>query len=124
MDEKELAKQLSSYADAITAFAFVQGMAFALLIGQSKDLPVAVARLWYIAATIIVVMTGFYLWMVGRCHGAEDNLLGIPRKRSSKIASVVPMIRTARFWVIAAIGVADALLAICLHFFPSSPHHS
>jgi hypothetical protein len=112
MDEKELAKQLSTYADAITGFAFVQGVAFGLLLGQSKDLPANVATHWCIAVPVIVFMTGGYLWMVWLCQGAEDKLLGIPSARGAGIGSVVPMIRSARLWLIIVMGIADLLVVI------------
>lgn len=120
MDEKELAKQVSTYADAITAFAFVQGVAFALLIGQEKDLPAAVLGHWCIAAPIIFVMTCGYFWMVRLCHNAEDDLLGIPSKRGTGIGDVVPTIRKTRSWLIVVMGVAEIVLVMFLRFGPHS----
>jgi uncharacterized membrane protein (DUF485 family) len=124
MDEKELAKQLSTYADAITAFVFVQGVAFALLIAQSKDLPGNVARQWYIAVSVMILMTCGYLWMVSECNSAEDKLLGIPSNREAGIAGVIPMIRRARSGLIVVMGVAEIVLVVGLHIFTPLAHCS
>ena len=114
MDEKELAKQLNTYADAITGFAFVQGVGFGLVIGQNPNLSTSVARQWCIAAPIIFVMTCGYFVMVRRCHSAEDELIGAPDKRGKEIGKVVPTIRTTRLLLIAVIGFAEIVLAIAL----------
>ncbi len=120
MDEKELAKQLSTYADAVAAFAFVQGVAFALLMGQQKELPTNVAGHWCIAAPIIAVLTCGYFLIVCLCHSAEDKLIGIPSNRGRAIGKVVPLIRGARFLLIIIMGAAQIVLVIGLRFYSHS----
>jgi len=112
MDEKELAKQLSIYADSVTAFAFVQGVTFCFLIAQNLTLACSVRALWYIVATLIAAVSCAYFLMVRRCHSAEDDLIGVPTERGEKIATVVPLIRATRFWLIVVIGVVEIVVAI------------
>jgi hypothetical protein len=118
MDEKELAKQLNTYADSITAFAVVQGVGFLFLIAQNVTLACAVRARWYIAAPLIAAGTYVYYRMVRRCHVAEDDLIGAPVTRTGKIGVALPMIRKARFWLIAVLGFAEILLVIGLIVFP------
>jgi hypothetical protein len=125
MDEKELAKQLSTYADSITAFAFVQGVTFCLLIAQNVSLACAVRSRWYIAAPLMAAASVAYFLLVRRCQDAEDDLIGVPAKRSTKIGKVVPMIRATRSGLILVIGVGEIALVIGVRLltplFPCSP---
>ena len=116
MDEKELAKQLGTYADSITAFAFVQGIAFCVLCAQSVPLACAVRAKWCIAAPLMVVATAIYLLLVRRCQDAEDGLIGVPKDRGARIGKVVRMIRTARFLLILGIGLGETALVLGVRF--------
>jgi hypothetical protein len=116
VDEKELAKQLGTYADSITAFAFVQGVAFCVLCAQSVSLACAVKAKWYIAASLMVVATVIYLLLVRRCQDAEDELVGVPGDRGAKIGKVVRMIRAARFLVVLGIGLGETALVLGVRF--------
>jgi hypothetical protein len=118
MDEKDLAKQLTIYADSIAAFAFLQGVTFCFLIPQNVTLACSVRALWYVVATLIAAVSGGYFLMVRRCHRAEDELIGVPDKRGEKIAIVVPLIRATRFWLIVAIGVVEIVVAIVVGLSP------
>ncbi len=119
MDEKELAKQLSTYADSITAFAFVQGVAFCVLCAQSVSVACAVRSKWYIAASLMVVATVLYFLLARRCQDAEDELIGVPGERGAKIGNVVRMVRAARFWIVLGIGLGETALVLGVRF--SSP---
>jgi hypothetical protein len=116
VDEKELAKQLVTYADSITAFAFVQGLAFCVLCAQSVSLACAVRGKWYIAAFLMVVATVIYFLLVRRCQYAEDGLLGVPEKRGAEIGKVVRMIRAARFLVVLGIGLGETAFVLLVRF--------
>lgn len=103
-EERELAKQLNTYADGIAAFAVVQGVAFCLLTAQSVSMACAERSRWYIAAPLVIATTGIYLFLIRQCQNAEDRLIGIPSRRGEMLASVVRLIRVIRFWVILAVG--------------------
>jgi len=118
MDEKELAKQMTLYADALTAFVFAQAVAFGLLVGGNPTLACYVYRRWSIAAVVTVLMTVIYFWIVRQCHLSEDKLIGAPCKRGEKIASVVPTIRKIRLGAITLIGIAELAIVIGVRLMP------
>lgn len=122
MDEKELAKQVYTYADAITVFAFAQGIAFGFVVGQNSTLACNIAAYWFFAAPIMAIMACAFLFMVRRCHRAEDHLIGVPATRSEKIAAIVPGVRTARLWIICLMGIAEVLLTFGVAFYPPRAH--
>jgi len=117
MDAKELAKQLSKYADTITAFTVVQGVGFCLLVAQSDRVDRVIFCRWYILAFVSALATLCYMLLVHRCHWAEDELLESAEKRAGKIASVVIGIRKARMWVIFLMGLGEVALSIGMKFF-------
>jgi hypothetical protein len=116
VDEKELVKQLSTYADGITAFAFVQGVAFCVLCAQSVSAACAIKSKWYIAASLMVVATVVYLFLVRGCQNAEDELIGAPGERDGKIGKVVRLVRAARFWIVLGIGLGETALVLGVRF--------
>src|ERR1700733_13076757 len=107
LDEKELAKQLNTYADGITAFAVVQGLGFCLLVGQSVSLACTVSARWYVAGPLMIVGSVVYLFLVRRCQLAEDEVSGLPAELGATVSKVVAMIRATRFWIILAIGIGE-----------------
>ena len=72
----DLIKQLTTYADAITAFSVVQGLAFCFAVAQGEGFAKAVWRkqgTW--AATIgIVVGSCLYCQLVNMCMAGVDRL--------------------------------------------------
>jgi hypothetical protein len=99
MDERELAKQFVNYTDAVTAFAFVQGAAFGLLVGQNSSLATNVAGRYIIASISIVCMTLLYLYALQVCHREEDRLVGKPSERGPKLKTTLnffPQLRRQR----------------------------
>jgi len=117
-EDKELATQLRTYSDSITAFAILQGLAFVFLIVQNVAFACAVRARWYLAAPLIVVATYFYYRLVRGCHAAEDRLVGIPSDRSNKIGFELPKVRKWKSRFIFAIGVLEFLMVIGLKLFP------
>jgi hypothetical protein len=97
MDEKELAKQLSTYADSFTAFSFVQGAAFCILVLQSVTAGCLVRSRWYLAGPCIALAGAGYLLLISLCHREEDRLIGLPVTRGETIKKVIPVIRNTRF---------------------------
>jgi hypothetical protein len=71
-----LAKQLVTYADAITAFSFVQSVAFGFALGQ-KDFRTSVLKGLWIVALVLGVAYAIYGVFVGRCRNGETGLLGL-----------------------------------------------
>jgi hypothetical protein len=62
-DQKDLAKQLVTYADAITGFAFVQSVAFGFAPGQT-DFRASVLRGRYWVLFVLLFAYGFYWFFV------------------------------------------------------------
>src|SRR6202035_4135207 len=64
----EMQKQLFTYADAITAFATAQFVAYTFLLtrGDCFALNIITAIWW--AATVGVLANAFYIWLVRRCY--------------------------------------------------------
>jgi hypothetical protein len=75
-DQKELGNKLSSYADAITAFTFVQSAAFAVALGSSDIFPADVVKGRWLVPLAIIVANVLYAFIVHTCHRGEDALLG------------------------------------------------
>ena len=115
-EKRELAKQLNTYADGITAFAVVQGVGFAFVIAQSVTADCSVQARWYGVVFFAFIVSGVYELMVRRCHGAEDRLIGVPVQRGEEIAGVVPMIRNWRVWVIRVMALGEIALSLVLRF--------
>jgi hypothetical protein len=122
MDDKEFAKQMYTYADAITAFAFVQGTAFGLVMGQNGGLASTVASFWFFSVPIMVVMNVVFIFMVRQCHRSEDRLIGAPATRSDKIGAILPAVRKTRQWIICFVGMGEALLVLGERFYPPGLH--
>lgn len=118
MNDQELSKQICNYADAITAFAFVQGIGFGLLLGQEQMLANNVRDYWFLAAPIIFGMNCLFFWSVHRSHRLEDRLIGIPATRSKGAGAVVPTIRKAQLWIISVIGALEIALVFGVAFWP------
>jgi hypothetical protein len=119
MNDQELAKQMYAYADAITAFAFVQGITFGFVIGENPALALNVRQYWFFAVPIIAAMNWLFFVSVYLCHRAEDRLLGIPATRSEGIGVVVPKVRRMRLRIISVIGVGEIALAFGQAFWPA-----
>jgi hypothetical protein len=64
---KELAKNLVTYADAITAFAFVQSVAFGFALGQ-KEFRESVLRGWYLVVLFLLIAYYVYFLFVRKCR--------------------------------------------------------
>ena len=116
--DKELATQLRTYSDSITAFAMLQGLAFIFLIVQNVAFACAVRARWYLAAPLIVVATYLYYCLVRGCHDAEDRLIGIPSDRSKNTGLELPKVRNWKSRLIFGIGVLEFLMVIGLELFP------
>src|ERR1700704_4712595 len=73
-DRKEFAKQLVTYADAITAFAFVQSVAFGFALGQTEfRKSVLQGPYWVLGITLC----GYILYghFIHKCRKGEATLL-------------------------------------------------
>jgi hypothetical protein len=82
--ERELAKQLSTYADNFAAFSFVQGAAFCYLLVQSLPVACTLRSHWCVAEILLLIAGVGYYWLIRRCHRGEDKL---PRRR---LGSTIP----------------------------------
>jgi len=101
MDRKpdDVAKQLTGYADAVTAFSFVQSVAFGLALG-GNDLPGKLSDApWWIVPSIMIVTFGFYMTIVYLCQNEEKTLFS-SSDASKKADDVVGRVRRWRIGVI------------------------
>lgn len=116
-ENREIAKQLSTYADGITAFAVVQGVGYAFIIAQNVTADCAIKSRWYVVFLFAAVATYGYVLMLRRCHSAEDELIGVPGDRGKEIGAIVPMIRNARVWLIVLVGIGEIAITTTVAFF-------
>src|SRR5258708_21287871 len=103
--ERELAKQLGTYADAITVFSFVQSVTFSFAIADGKDFTKNVLRAEPVVFVLLVLAYVLYGLLVYRCHQGEDELL--EHIRSSPV--IHTWTQKIRCWRIAVI-----ILALCI----------
>jgi hypothetical protein len=124
--EQELAKQLSTYADGFTAFSFVQGAAFCVLVAQNAAVACELHLQWIVAEVCLAIAGAGYFLLLHLCKRGEDKLL-IPAVRGGQIMGVVRMVRRVRFWIVGVATVGEMLLVILVHFvtpfFDCSKHH-
>jgi len=77
-DPQELAKQLNEYADQMTRFALLQGLAFLISL-SNKDVLETIGKVPWLAAYILWdVIHTLQLLFVLTCHFGEDELIGRP----------------------------------------------
>jgi hypothetical protein len=113
-DPKEVAKQLGTYADAITAFALVHSITFGFALGSTdfRD------RVRHTPPAMMPVMCGvaflFYAVLVIFCHRGEDALIG-SSKGSSEVEVWTRNVRRFRIMVI-VLAEALALFAVLMTF--------
>jgi hypothetical protein len=82
-EAKQMRRQLSSYADAITAFATAQLVGFMLLMTHGDCSTKNVSNSTGYAAGIGVAANACYLGLVVLCHSKDDSL-GKRRRRHQK----------------------------------------
>jgi len=106
-DQAELGKQFSAYADAITAFTFVQSLAFGVALGSNDTFRSRALGIPWLVPGIIVVANLLYACLVYGCHRGEDELL---EPFPSAGAKWQKRVRVGRMVVI-GLGLALSLLA-------------
>ena len=74
MGKEELAKQLVTYADAITAFSFVQSVAFGFALGQ-REFRESALKAPYLVIGVVIVAYGFYTGFIYECSVGVAALL-------------------------------------------------
>jgi hypothetical protein len=97
-DQRELAKQLRTYADATTAFSVIQSIAFSIALG-SKDLGENIRETNECLIPILCcVALGVYICIIAACHAGENALVGKPFS-SSSIHRWTKYVRWGRYFV-------------------------
>jgi hypothetical protein len=80
-DERDVSKQMTTYADGIAALSSLQAIAFVYGVGGgSPGLGPNVHNHPYITCVGIVLGFAAYWYLLTRCHWNEDNLTGEPEK--------------------------------------------
>jgi hypothetical protein len=115
--EQDLAKQLSTYADGLTAFSFVQGATFCFLLAQNAAVACELRSQWLAAEVCLALAGAGYFLLLYLCKRGEDKLL-VPAARGEKIMSVVQMVRRVRLWVVGVATAGEMLIVIAVHFAP------
>lgn len=123
--EQALAMQLNTYADSFTAFSFVQGATFCILLAQNGAVACEVKSQWLVAEVCLALAGGGYFLLLYLCKRGEDRLL-IPAARGKKIMGVVQIVRRVRLWIVGVATAGEMLLVIAVHittpFFDCSKH--
>ena len=100
-DASDVLKQLTTYADGITAFSFLQSLAFVFSVGGSSGVGVTVHHHPYISAGVILISLAVYLYLLVRCHRNEDRLVGVPEKEKNQaLGETVKETRLLRFAIV------------------------
>jgi len=107
-EKAELAKQLVTYADAITAFSFAQSVGLVYAMVGQKEFRIVLVEGKCFPLMGIFVGYGLYLYLVKSCHDGEDKLLGEPSKRA-EIGDTVRKVRRLRRGIVIAAGFMSAL---------------
>ena len=115
--EQDLARQLNTYADGFTAFSFVQGATFCVLLAQNAAVACELQSQWLVAEVCLAIAGAGYFLLLYLCNRGEDKLL-VPAARGEKIMSVVQMVRRVRLWVVGVATVGEMLIVIAIHFTP------
>jgi hypothetical protein len=111
-ERKDLAKQLGTYADATTAFAVIQSIAFAFALG-SKDLRENILRTPpCLIPALCLVALGIYSLIVLACHLGENALIGKPCRK----IDTHNWTRHLRFWRYAVMVLAESVALIGVYF--------
>jgi hypothetical protein len=106
-DPKELGDKLTSYADAIVAFAFVQSVAFAFALGSNDTFLGHAVRVWWLIPSALIFANLLYAYLVRICHRGEDALFD---PAASSVLAWEKKVRTWRFVVI-VLGLIVSLVA-------------
>src|SRR5215469_10681606 len=112
-DPKELGNKLTSYADAIVAFAFVQGVTFGFALGSNDTFLKHAIRVWWLIPSALIVANLLYAYLVRTCHRGEDALFG---PATSSVAALETKVRSWRFLVI-GLGLIISLIAYGASFY-------
>jgi hypothetical protein len=111
-DPNEFAKQLRTYADAITAFCIIQSVAFGFALGN-KDFRDNVLKLksceLYTLGTVAIF---FYTFLVIGCQRGEEALLG-KSKLNDPVEVWARRVRWARLLVII---LAEIIMIVGVYF--------
>jgi hypothetical protein len=110
MDDKELASQMVKYADAITAFSFVQGTALALLVGQGGNIDTNIQSNWPVTLACILVSIALYIILIVKCQRAEDDLRRSEPNPSGAARRAVALVRVARLVITCLTGIGEIAL--------------
>jgi len=102
-DQKELGNKFATYADSITAFAFVQSATFGYALGSNDTFLAHAVRVWWLVPLNLIVGNLFYAYLVRKCHRGEDALLG-PISPPGDAWE-----KTVRRWRMAVIGIGVVL---------------
>ena len=116
MDDKELAKQLSVYADSVTAFSFVQGIALFVLMGHDLTFACNVVKQWRIAEVALILATIGYATIIYLCYKHQKPILG---EVSDKASAILGVIQNVRWWIVIGIGVVEIAFVAYSRFWPS-----
>jgi hypothetical protein len=106
-DPRELGNKLGTYADTITAFAFVQSVTFSFALGGNDTFLKNALRVWWLIPLNLIVANLFYAYLVDNCHRGENALL---EPLASPGGPWEKKVRRWRMYVI-GLGLAVSLLA-------------
>jgi cytochrome c biogenesis protein CcdA len=112
-EPKEFLSQITTYADAITAFSILQAIAFTLAVASAEKF-IKTLQLYHRSILVILFLAVPIYWlMLFWCHRTEDKL--VETSDDSNIKSALLVIRVCRY-VFAAVAMG---LCIAMAWRPS-----
>jgi hypothetical protein len=98
-EEKELLKQVGTYADGITAFSAVQSIGFVLSLGSGSGIATNVQKRVPIACFAIGLSLLVYCGLLFLCHWNENNLAR-QETTNSALRKAVTTIQSVRYVIV------------------------
>jgi len=122
LDRIEVGRQMQKYADAITAFAIVQGVGLCLLIGQSERAACIIQKRWYWALPCVIASYIIYWIIVRACQRTEAVCLkdDMTDERLRGIEEKVGRVRVLLLALV-GIGISALILGTALLPVPDCP---
>jgi hypothetical protein len=118
LDPIDIGKQMQKYADAITAFAIVQGVGLCLLIPENARLACIVKTDWFIAAPLVLVSYIAYGFLVRGIQRAE-KVCSEETSTEEKLREITGTVRKGRLLLLLIVGIGLVALILGTRFGPT-----
>jgi len=107
-EPKDFLNQITTYADAITAFSVLQAVAFTLAVASAEKFVKTIQIYHASVLTILGCAVLLYWLLLFWCHRTEDKIAQKPEE--ANVANALRVIRTSRyFFTFVASGLCFAM---------------